>query len=182
MENVDVDKIEPKWYVLHTYTGYENVAKENLETMATKYGLEDRVMDIVIPMENVIQEKNGKKKLVQRKTMPGYLLVKMRYGDDIWHNVTRTHGVTGFTGPKGRPLALTDDEVKRMHLERVTVEVDLEVGDKVEVIDGPLSSMIGTVVELDKETSRCKVSVEMFGRDTVVDLDYTQIIKVKDNN
>ena len=114
--------------------------------------------------------------------MPGYLLVKMRYGDDIWHNVTRTHGVTGFTGPKGRPLELTEDEVKRMHLERVTVEIDLEVGDKVEVIDGPLSSMIGTVVELDKETSRCKVSVEMFGRDTVVDLDYSQIIKIKENN
>lgn len=176
-----MENIEPKWYVLHTYSGYENVAKENLETMTVKYGLEDRIMDIVIPMENVIQEKNGKKKLTQRKTMPGYLLVKMRYGDDIWHNVTRTRGVTGFTGPKGRPLELTPEEVQRMHLERITVEMDIEVGDKVEVIDGPLSSMIGTIMELDKETSRCKVNVEMFGRETPVDLDYTQILKIKDN-
>lgn len=176
MENLE----EPKWYVLHTYSGYENVAKENLETMTVKYGLENRIFDIVIPMENVIVEKNGKKKLTQRKTMPGYLLVKMIYGDDIWHNVTRTRGVTGFTGPKGRPLELTPEEVQRMHLERITVEIDLAVGDKVEVVDGPLSSMIGTVTEVDAENSRCKVNVEMFGRETPVDLDYTQIIKVKD--
>lgn len=176
-----MENIEPKWYVLHTYSGYENVAKENLETMTVKYGLQDRILDIVIPMENVIQEKNGKKKLIQRKTMPGYLLVKMRYGDDIWHNVTRTRGVTGFTGPKGRPLELTPEEVQRMHLERITVEIDLQVGDRVEVIDGPLSSMIGTVTEVDPETSRCKVNVEMFGRDTPVDLDYTQIIKIQEN-
>lgn len=173
-------EIEPKWYVLHTYSGYENVAKENLETMTVKYGLEDRIMDIVIPMENVIQEKNGKKKLIQRKTMPGYLLVKMRYADDIWHNVTRTRGVTGFTGPKGRPLELTPEEVQRMHLERVVVEMDIKPGDKVEVIDGPLSSMIGTVVEVDESGSRCKVNVEMFGRDTAVDLDYSQILKIQE--
>ena len=173
-------EIEPKWYVLHTYSGYENVAKENLETMAIKYGLEDRIMDIVIPMENVIQEKNGKKKLTQRRTMPGYLLVKMRYGDDIWHNVTRTRGVTGFTGPKGRPLELTPEEVQRMHLERVVVEIDLAVGDQVELIDGALSGLVGKVVEIDKETSKLKVNVEMFGRDTTVELDYSQILKIKE--
>ena len=171
---------EPKWYVLHTYSGYENVAKENLETMTVKYGLQDRIFDIVIPMENVIEEKNGKKKLIQRKTMPGYLLVKMRYGDDIWHNVTRTRGVTGFTGPKGRPLELTPEEVQRMHLERIVVEVDLTLGDKVEVIDGPLSGRIGTVMEVDAENSRCKVNVEMFGRETSVELDYSQVLKIQE--
>ena len=173
-------EIEPKWYVLHTYSGYENVAKENLETMAVKYGLQDRIMDIVIPMENVIQEKNGKKKLTQRRTMPGYLLVKMRYGDDIWHNVTRTRGVTGFTGPKGRPLELTPEEVQRMHLERVVVEMDLAVGDQVEVIDGALSGLVGKVIEIDNATSKLKVNVEMFGRETLVELDYTQILKIKE--
>ena len=153
MENLG----EPKWYVLHTYSGYENVAKENLETMTVKYGLQDRIFDIIIPMEDVIEEKNGKKRLVQRKTMPGYLIVKMVYGDDIWHNVTRTRGVTGFTGPKGRPLALTDEEVQRMKLERKTYVTDIEIGDKVEVIDGPLSSMIGTVEAVDAPNSRAKV-------------------------
>ena len=176
-----MEEIEPKWYVLHTYSGYENVAKENLETVAVKYGLQDRIMDIIIPMENVIQEKNGKKKIVQRKTMPGYLLVKMRYGDDIWHNVTRTRGVTGFTGPKGRPLELTPEEVQRMHLERITVEVDIAAGDKVEVIDGPLTGMVGVVESVDPEQSKLKVIVEMFGRETPVDLGYSQILKAKDN-
>jgi len=178
-----MENIEPKWYVLHTYSGYENVAKENLETVAVKYGLQDRIMDIVIPMEDVIQEKNGKKKLVQRKTMPGYLLVKMRYGDDIWHNVTRTRGVTGFTGPKGRPLALTPEEVQRMHLERVSIEMDIAVGDKVEIIDGALAGMIGVVTEVtaDEVSPKLKVNVEMFGRETPVDLEYVQVLKIKEN-
>ena len=176
MENLE----EPKWYVLHTYSGYENVAKENLETMTVKYGLENRIFDIVIPMENVIEEKNGKKKLIQRKTMPGYLLVKMRYGEDIWHNVTRTRGVTGFTGPKGRPLELTPEEVQRMHLERVVIEIDLAVGDRVEVVDGPISGSIGNVIEVDAENSRCKVNVEMFGRETSVELDYSQVKKIQE--
>ena len=95
---------EAKWYVLHTFSGYENVAKENLETVIEKYNLKDRIFDVIIPMEDVIEEKNGKKKLIQRKIMPCYLLVKMIYGDDIWHNITRTRGITGFVGPKGRPL------------------------------------------------------------------------------
>lgn len=176
MENLG----EPKWYVLHTYSGYENVAKENLETMTVKYGLQNRIFDIVIPMEDVIEEKNGKKKLVQRKVMPCYLLVKMIYGDDIWHNVTRTRGVTGFTGPKGRPLALTPEEVQRMRLERTTYVTDIEVGDRVEVVDGPLNTMVGTIISVDAENSRAKVNVEMFGRETPVDLDYSQIRKIAD--
>ena len=176
MENME----EPKWYVLHTYSGYENVAKENLQTMTVKHGLEDRIFDIVIPMENVIEEKNGKKKIVQRKTMPGYLLVKMRYGDDIWHNVTRTRGVTGFTGPKGRPLELTPEEVQRMRLERVVLETDLNVGDRVEIIYGALANQIGYVTEVNVETSTLKANVEMFGRDTSVELDYSQVKKIEE--
>lgn len=178
MENLG----EPKWYVLHTYSGYENVAKENLETMTAKYGLQDRIFDIVIPMEDVVTEdKNGKKKLVQRKTMPSYLLVKMIYGDDIWHNVTRTRGVTGFTGPKGRPLELTPEEVQRMRLERTTYVTNIEVGDQFEVIDGPLNTMIGTVVSVDAENSRIKATVEMFGRETPVELELKQIRKLTEN-
>ena len=170
---------EAKWYVLHTFSGYENVAKENLETVIEKYNLQDRIFDIIIPMEDVIEEKNGKKKLVQRKLMPCYLLVKMIYGDDLWHNVTRTRGITGFVGPKGRPLALTEDEIRKMRLEKINVKLDLAAMDKVEVIDGPLNNMIGTVISVDNELNRAEVNVEMFGRDTPVDLDFSQLRKVE---
>ncbi|MDD3397817.1 MAG: transcription termination/antitermination protein NusG [Clostridia bacterium] len=169
---------EAKWYVLHTFSGYENVAKENLETVVDKFNLQDRIFDIIIPMEDTIEEKNGKKKLVQRKIMPCYLLVKMIYGDDLWHNITRTRGITGFVGPKGRPLALTEDEIRKMRLEKIAVDLDLQANDRVEIIDGPLNNFIGNVVSVNKETQRVKVIVEMFGRETPVDLDSSQIRKV----
>lgn len=178
MENENMENA--KWYVLHTYSGYENVAKENLEQMALNHNLTNRIFDVIIPMEDVIEEKNGKKKLVQRKVMPGYLLVKMIYGDDIWHNVIRTRGITGFTGPKGRPLDLTPEEVARLRLEKIKIEVDLAEGDRVEVVDGPLNTMIGEVVSVNAEESRAKVKVEMFGRETLVDLDYEQLRKIND--
>ena len=175
-----VMETEAKWYVLHTFSGYENVAKENLETVVEKYNLQDRIFDIIIPMEDVIEEKKGKKVLVQKKLMPSYILVKMIYGDDLWHNVTRTRGITGFVGPKGRPLALTEDEVRKMRLERTRVDITLAVADKVEVIDGPLNTMVGTVISVDEQQGRAKVNVEMFGRETPVDLDFSQLRKVED--
>lgn len=170
---------EPKWYVLHTFSGYENVAKENLETVVEKFNLQDRIFDIVIPEEDVIEEKNGKKKLVTRKSMPCYLLVKMIYGDDLWHNVTRTRGITGFVGPKGRPLALTEDEVMKLRLEKIKVETDIEVGDKVEIIEGPLDKMIGTVVSVNPEAGLVTVTVEMFGRENNIELEFGQVHKVQ---
>lgn len=173
-----VDSLEEKWYVLHTFSGYENVAKENLETVVEKFNLQDRIFDIVIPMEDVVEEKNGKKKLVQRKAMPCYILVKMKYADDIWHNVIRTRGITGFVGPKGRPLALTPEEVIKLRLEKIKVEVDITAGDKVEIIEGALNSMIGTVISVNAEDSTASVSVEMFGRDTTVEVGLNQIHKI----
>ena len=174
------DSPDSKWYVLHTFSGYENVAKENLETVVEKFNLQDRIFDIVIPMEDVIEEKNGKKKLVSRKVMPCYLLVKMIYGDDMWHNITRTRGITGFVGPKGRPLALTEEEIRKMRLEVIKTDISLQVGDKVEVIDGPLMNQIGTVLIVDEANSRAKVNVEMFGRETPVELDFSQLRVIKD--
>ena len=173
-----VDSLEEKWYVLHTFSGYENVAKENLETVVEKFNLQDRIFDIVIPMEDVVEEKNGKKKLVQRKAMPCYILVKMKYADDLWHNVTRTRGITGFVGPKGRPLALTPEEVIKLRLEKIKVEVDITAGDKVEIVEGALNSMIGTVVSVNAEEGIASVSVEMFGRDTTVEVGLAQIHKI----
>jgi len=169
---------EAKWYAIHTFSGYENVAKENLETVRVKFGLEKRIFDIIIPMETVLEEKNGKKKLVERKSMPSYIFVKMIYGDDIWHNVTRTRGVTGFVGPNGRPLALTEEEVRKNKLERIVVEIDLTVGDDIEVIDGPLEGTVGKVKSVNPDTSVATIEVEMFGRTTDVELEFAQIRKI----
>lgn len=169
---------EAKWYVLHTLSGYENVAKTNLEMVVKKYNMEDRVFEILIPMEESIEERNGKKKLVQHKLLPSYIVVKMIYGDDLWHNITRTRGITGFVGPMGRALPLSDDEVRRLHLEKVVVNVDIKPNDKIEVIDGPLNGFVGTVLSVDIQNSKIKANVEMFGRDTAVDLDFSQIRKI----
>ena len=184
-ENVIEETVDPskskdaKWYALHTFSGYENVAKENLETVVTKFGLQNRIFDIIIPMESVVEEKNGKKKLVERKSMPCYIFVKMIYGDDLWHNVTRTRGITGFVGPNGRQLALTEEEVRKNKLEKIKVEANLQIGDKIEVIDGPLEGTIGQVQSVDAENGIATVLVEMFGREAPVDLDYTQMRKIE---
>lgn len=168
-----------KWYVLHTFSGYENVAKENLEIVIGKYNLQLRIFDIVIPMEDVVEEKNGKKKVVSRKLMPGYILVKMIYGDDIWHAVTRTRGITGFAGPKGRPLPMTEDEIRKLKLEKVVVKnIDVAPNDKIEILDGALNGFVGTIISVDVEAEKCRVMVEMFGRETPVDLLLTQIRKI----
>lgn len=173
-----VDSLPEKWYVLHTFSGYENVAKENLETVVEKFNLQDRIFDIIIPMEDVVEEKNGKKRLVQRKAMPCYILVKMKYADDLWHNVTRTRGITGFVGPKGRPLALTDEEVRKLRLENIKIEIDLQAGDRIEIISGPLNGMVGQVKEVNAETGVASVVVEMFGRETTVDVETSQVRKI----
>lgn len=175
-----VDSLEAKWYALHTFSGYENVAKENLETVVEKFNLQDRIFDIVIPMEDVVEEKNGKKKLVQRKSMPCYILAKIKYADDLWHNITRTRGITGFVGPNGRPLALTQEEVIKLRLEKIKVEVDLSVGDRVEIVDGALNGMIGQVSAVNTENGTASVNVEMFGRETAVDVELAQVRRIND--
>ena len=176
---VDSAMEDAKWYALHTFSGYENVAKENLEIVKDKYNLQERIFDIVYPMEDVVEDKNGKKKIVSRKVMPGYIFVKMIYGDDIWHAVTRTRGITGFVGPKGRPLPLTSDEIHKMRLEKNTViDISITENDKVEVLEGALNGFIGTVLSVDTVNAKCKVMVEMFGRDTPVDLGLEQVRKI----
>ena len=158
-----------KWYVLHTYSGYENMVKDNLL-------LVDKLVEITIPMEDVVEEKNGKRKIVQRRMMPCYVFIKMDYNNDMWHIITNTRGVTGFVGPLGRPLPLTDEEVKRMHLEKpATVVTDFAIGETVKIIDGSLEGFIGTIDALDVAQSKCKVTVSMFGRLTPVELELYQI-------
>lgn len=171
-KNIDT---EPKWYVLHTFSGYENIAKDNLEQVVDKYNLHERIFDIVIPMEDVLEEKRGKKVLVPRKMMPGYIIVKMIYGDDIWHAVTRTQYITGFVGPKGRPVCITEDEVARLGLGKVSVDIDVNPGDLVEIVDGPLASFVGKVKSVDKDNLKLIAVVEMFGREQDVELAFVQV-------
>ena len=175
----NIDK-EPKWYVLHVFSGYENIAKQNLEITIEKYDLQNRIFQIVIPMEDELVEKRGKKVLVPKKTMPGYILVKMMYGDDIWHAVTRTQYVTGFVGPKGRPVCITDEEARRLGVDgsvstEAKINIEVKVGDMVEIIDGSLASFVGTVKSVDEEAQRATVLVEMFGRESEVELGFNQI-------
>lgn len=175
----NIDK-EPKWYVLHVFSGYENIAKQNLEITVDKYNLHDRIFDIIIPMEDELVEKRGKKVLVPKKTMPGYILVKMMYGDDIWHAVTRTQYITGFVGPKGRPICITDEEARRMGVDGAKtadakMELEVNVGDMVEIIDGSLASFVGTVKAVDSENQKVTALVEMFGRESEVELSFNQI-------
>lgn len=177
-----IDLGEPKWYVLHTINGYENVAKQNLELTVQKFDLQNRIFDIVIPMEETIEEKKGKKVIVQEKLMPTYLFVKMIYGDDIWHHITRTRGITGFVGPKGRPLALTRAEIERSKLEPREADTTIKQGDHVEILEGALESNIGVVESVDLETKKCKVLVEFFDVDNSLEYNLNQLRKVKLND
>ncbi len=164
-----------KWYVLHTYSGYENQVEMNLKMVFEKNNLTDRLFEITIPMEEVLEEKNGKKKLVKRKMFPSYVLIKMDYDNSMWHLITTTRGVTGFVGPKGYPQPLNDDEVRRLHLEKVVAKTDYNVGDSVKIIDGALIDFVGTIEAIDPANQKCRVSVSMFGRQTPVELELFQI-------
>ena len=167
-----------KWYILHTYSGYETMVQENLKLVFAKNNMQERLLEVLVPVEEVIEEKGGKRKLVKRRKFPCYVIVKMEYHENMWHMVTNTRGVTGFVGPQGRPMPLTEEEIKRMNLEQVTVETDLSTGDQVKVLQGPLEGFIGTVEAVDAANSKCKLVVSMFGRDTTVDIEMYKIERV----
>jgi len=169
---------EAKWYVVHTYSGYENKVKANIEKIVENRKMQDYILDIVVPMEEQIEIKDGKKKATLKKVFPGYVLVKMIMTDESWYVVRNTRGVTGFVGPGSKPVPLSDDEVRMMGVEQVETVVDYEVGDSVRVIDGPLESFIGTVEEISHDKKKVRVMVSMFGRETPVELDFTQIVKL----
>ncbi len=171
---------QARWYVIHTYSGYEAMVKDSLEKLIENNNLQENIFEIQIPTEETLEEKaNGKKKLVERKKFPCYVFLKMIYSNEIWYLVTNTRGVTGFVGPQGRPLPLTDDEVARMGLVKVAVEIDFTVGDEVQIISGPLESFSGKVVSLNESAQKVMVNVSMFGRETDVEVDFVQVKKVK---
>lgn len=167
-----------KWYVIHTYSGYENKVKANLEKIVENRGMQEYIQDIVVPMEEQIEIKDGKKKATLKKVFPGYVLVKMIMTDESWYVVRNIRGVTGFVGPGSKPVPLTDEEIKSLGVEGVVATVDYEVGDSVRVISGPLENFIGIVEEINIDRKKVRVSVSMFGRDTPVELEFSQITKL----
>lgn len=169
---------QAKWYVLHTYSGYESMVKDNLHKLIENNNLTESILDIQIPEEQVVEEKKGKKKVVKKKMYPCYVFVKLIYNNDLWYLLTNTRGVTGFVGPNGRALPLNESEVKRMRLENVKVAINFGLNDNVRVLSGPLEGYVGTIEELDYKTQKAKVNVSMFGRNTPVELDFMQFEKI----
>ncbi|MDD6490527.1 MAG: transcription termination/antitermination protein NusG [Clostridia bacterium] len=166
---------EARWYVVHTYSGYENKVASNLKTTVENRGLENLIQEIKVPTEMVTEIKDNKPKEVERKVFPGYVLVKMVMNDDAWYVVRNIRGCTGFVGPNSKPVALTDEEVERMGFEEKQIEVNYDVGDSVRIIDSPFEDSIGVVDFLDKQNNCVRVIIHMFGRETPVELKLNQV-------
>ncbi len=169
---------KPYWYVVYTYSGYENKVKANLMKTVENQGLQDTIFDVKVPMEESIEVVNGKKKHVQRKLFPGYVMVKMFLTDDSWYVVRNTSGVTGFVGPGSKPIPLSDVEVRAMGVEDVPIKLDIELGDNVIITSGPFESFVGIVSDINTEKQKIKVIISMFGRDTNVELDFVQVKRI----
>ena len=166
-----------RWYVVHTYSGYENKVKTDLEKTVKNRDLEEYFFDIIVPMEEQIEIKEGKRKANLKKVFPGYVLIKMIVTEETWYIVRNTRGVTGFVGSGTDPIPLTDEEIRNMGFEEVPVNVDYEVNDSVQILNGAFKDFIGTVKEINKEKQKVKVLVSMFGRETPVELEFSQVQK-----
>ena len=172
---------EAKWYVVHTYSGYENKVMTDLEKMVENRGMQDLIQDIKIPTEIITEiGANGKERQVERKIFPGYVMIKMIVTDDSWYVVRNTRGCTGFVGPASKPVPLTDKEVESLGVEKRSVEVKYAVGDSVRIIDGPLETFTGVVDEIDVNNNSVRVTISMFGRETPVELELNQIELIED--
>ena len=173
---------QKNWYVLHTYSGYEDAVAKNLKQRIESLGMEDKIFNVIVPKEKKIKIKDGKRKVVEEKIYPGYVLVEMIVTDDSWYVVRNTPNVTGFVGAGTTPVPVSLGEIenlkKRMGVEAPQYKIEVEVGDPVKIIDGPFKDFDGKVSEIDEERGKIKVLVNMFGRDTPVELDSLQIKKL----
>ena len=177
MSQKDYDMV-PRWYVVHTYSGYENKVKTDLEKTIKNRELEEFFFEIIVPMEEQIEIKEGKKKTNLKKVFPGYVLIKMIVTEESWYIVRNTRGVTGFVGSGTDPIPLSDTEIRKMGFEDTTINVDYNVNDNVQINGGPLDGYTGIVQEINKEKNKVKVLVSMFGRETPVELEFSQVQKV----
>lgn len=174
---------EAQWYVIHAYSGHEDKVKKNLERRIESMDMQDRILDVLVPMEDEIEIKEGKRRHVQRRIFPGYVLVRMHMSDESWYVVRNTPGVTSFVGSGNKPVPLQEKEVrgilKQMKQEAPKVKVEYEVGETVRVVDGPFAEFLGRVDEINGEKGKLKVLVTMFGRETPLELDLLQVEKVR---
>ena len=179
MSQKDYD-MNTRWYVVHTYSGYENKVKTDLEKTIKNRELEEYFFDIIVPMEEQIEIKDGKKKTNLKKVFPGYVLIKMIVTEETWYIVRNTRGVTGFVGSGTDPIPLTDEEIRSMGFEDInSINVDYEVNDQVQIMNGAFENFTGTVQEINKEKNKVKVLVSMFGRETPVEVEFSQVQKIK---
>ncbi len=175
----ETETLEPRWYVVHTYSGYENKVKTDLEKTVKNRELEEYFFEIVVPMEEQIEIKNGKKKTNLKKVFPGYVLVKMIVTEATWYIVRNTRGVTGFVGSGTDPIPLTEQEIKQMGFELPSsINIDFSQGDSVSITGGSFDGFVGTVQEINKDKHKVKVLVSMFGRETPIEVDFSQVTKV----
>ncbi len=172
-------KLEPRWYVVHTYSGYENKVKTDLEKKVKNQELEEFFFEIVVPMEEQIEIKDGKRKANLKKVFPGYVLVKMIVTEHTWYVVRNTRGVTGFVGSGTDPIPLTEEEIRKRGLEIQEIKIDYDVNDSIQIIAGPFKDYIGVVQSINKEKNKVKVLISMFGRETPVELEVSDVQKVK---
>jgi transcriptional antiterminator NusG len=178
----DSNKDAPRWYVIHTYSGHEQKVKQNIEKLVENSSeeshLKDKILKVIVPMEDYVEIKDGQRKLKTRKTFAGYVLIKMKVDNESWYLVRNTQGVTGFVGHGIEPVPLTKEEVRRMGIEKVYIELDIHVGDSVKVINGPFEGVTGVVEEVNPDKETLKARISMFGRDTSVELVYDQIEQI----
>jgi transcriptional antiterminator NusG len=178
---VEADVEGPAWFVIHCYSGYENKVRHNLEQRIETMGMKDKIFDVVIPTQEEIEVKDGKRRTVERHIFPGYVLVNMVLTEESWYVVRNTPGVTGFVGMGNNPTPLRPEEVaqivKRMEAEAPTVKVTFKVGERVRIVDGPFNDFRGVVSEIDMERTKVRVMVSFFGRETPVELDFLQVEK-----
>ena len=167
-----------KWYVVHTYSGHENKVKVNIEKIVENRGMQDLILEVVVPTEDRVEIKNGQRKIKTRKMFPGYVIIKMIVTNESWYLVRNTQGVTGFVGHGSDPIPLSTEEVRRMGIEKIYIDLDVKVGDSVKVINGPFESFMGVVEEVNMEKQSLKARISMFGRDTPVELDFAQVDKI----
>jgi len=163
---------ESRWYVVHTYSGYENKVKANIEKIIENRGMQELIEQVVVPLQDVIEMKNNVKKSVQRKVYPGYVLLKMIMTDETWYVVRNTRGVTSFVGPASKPVPLTDEEIVFMGIEAIDFEMDFNIGEMVRVINGPFEGSVGNVNEINQQKKTVSLKLNVFGRETQVEVDY----------